>query len=252
MLQGIVRVSDIMDWLDEWAPFSSAEEWDNVGLLAGSADCPVSKIVTALDISPDVVRQAAKAGAELIISHHPVIYSPIKRLEQDNPVYQIARHGISAVAVHTNMDKAAGGVNDILAKTLGLINVRVLEDGFVRVGSLEKKLKPEEFTRFVGKRLGVPVGGVVWAKGGRQISTVAVSGGSGGDFIGGLPCDVDAFVTGELKYHEWPFEPVVTIVAAGHFYTETLISREIAQRLSVAFPDLTVIPAKERCRYDFV
>lgn len=73
MLQGIVRVSDIMDWLDEWAPFSSAEEWDNVGLLAGSADCPVSKIVTALDISPDVVRQAAKAGAELIISHHPVI-----------------------------------------------------------------------------------------------------------------------------------------------------------------------------------
>ena len=63
---------------------------------------------------------------------------------------------------------------------------------------------------------------------------------------------MDAFVTGELKYHEWPFEPVVTIVAAGHFYTETLISREIAQRLSVAFPDLTVIPAKERCRYDFV
>ena len=113
------KVKDILNWLEGWAPTSTAEEWDNVGLLAGSCDTDVTTVVTALDISLDVVNQAAKAGAELIISHHPVIFRPLKRLWLDNPAYLIARHGMSAIAMHTNMDKAAGGVNDILAKGSG-------------------------------------------------------------------------------------------------------------------------------------
>lgn len=251
-MQERITVQTIINWIDKWAPFDSAEDWDNVGLLAGSADSYVTKVITALDISPDVVKQAAKTGAELIISHHPVIFRPIKRLNQDNPVYQIASHGISAIAVHTNMDKAVGGVNDILAKKLGLQNISTTDDQLVRIGSLEKEIEPHAFAKLVGKLLGVPAGGIMWSEGLRPVRTVAVCGGAGGDYINHLPPQADAYVTGELGYHEWPFSSSQTIVSAGHFYTESLISCEIAERLSNAFESLIVTPAKEKCPYNIL
>lgn len=249
---GKYKVKDILNWLESWAPTSTAEEWDNVGLLAGSCDAEVTTVVTALDISSDVINQAAKAGAELIISHHPVIFRPLKRLWQDNPAYLIARHGMSAIAMHTNMDKAAGGVNDILAKRLGLREVVVLNDGLVRQGILETEMEPEEFAKMVKERLGVPDGGIMWAKGRRKVRTAALCSGAGGDYVNDLPASCDAYITGELRHHEWPLSPEATIVAAGHFYTEYIIAAEMAERLSQEFKGLTVIPANEQCPYSFL
>ncbi len=246
------KVKDILNWLEGWAPTSTAEEWDNVGLLAGSCDTDVTTVVTALDISLDVVNQAAKAGAELIISHHPVIFRPLKRLWLDNPAYLIARHGMSAIAMHTNMDKAAGGVNDILAKRLGLREVVVLNDGLVRQGVLDTGMEPEEFAKMVKERLGVPDGGIMWSKGSRKIRTVAVCSGAGGDYVNDLPQNSDAYVTGELRHHEWLYPAESTIVAAGHFYTEQIIAAELAERLTHEFKGLTVITACERCPYNFL
>lgn len=107
------------------APFHTQEKWDNSGLLVGRGDAPVTGVLLTLDITPAAVEEAVRQGAELIVSHHPVIFQPLKRLDPDSPVYRMVQNGISAVCAHTNLDKAYGGVNDCLSERLGLKNVRV-------------------------------------------------------------------------------------------------------------------------------
>lgn len=251
-MQTDVTVESIFNWLNGWAPFSGAEEWDNTGLLVGSMDAPVKRVMVSLDVTPEVIGQAAEYGAELMISHHPLIFRPISRLQGGEPPYLLARYGISAIAAHTNLDKANGGVNDILAARLGLHDISAAEDGLCRVGSLANEMRPHDFAGFVGSRLGVPDGGIKWCNGGRPVRTVAVCGGSGGDFLPSLPPNADAFVTGELRYHDWPANPARTIVAAGHFYTEIIVVKSLAERLAGAFPEIQVIAAKEQCPYRII
>lgn len=247
-----VTVGMIFGQLDTWAPRESAEDWDNVGLLVGSAAAPVTKVLTALDISPLVAEQAAEAGAELIVSHHPVIFHPLKALDAGDVPYRLARRGIAAICLHTNLDRAKGGVNDVLAGMLGLRNVAAAGGGFCRVGTLPEKKEPGEFAAFVGDRLRVPKGGIQWTGGTRAVRTVGVCSGAGGDYVFPLLPEVDAVVTGELHYHEWPQAADKTVVAAGHFYTEVPIAETLAAYLSERFPELSVEAAKERCPYRFL
>ncbi|MDD3692722.1 MAG: Nif3-like dinuclear metal center hexameric protein [Oscillospiraceae bacterium] len=251
-MNSAVTVADILNWLDGWAPFSSAEEWDNVGLLVGCTDTPVTKVLFSLDITPEVVMHAAKLGAELIISHHPVIFNPLKKLESNTPPYLLARHGIAVIAAHTNLDKAVGGVNDTLASKLLLKDVCEADDGMCRIGTLECEMSPEMFAKHCASMLNVPDGGINWTDGKRPVRTVAVCGGSGGDFLHSLQTQVDAFVTGELNYHDWPANALNTIVAAGHFYTEAPAVEELKNKLQSAFKAIKTYLAHMKCPYQIL
>lgn len=247
-----VTVGKIIEKLNSWAPFESAEKWDNVGLLVGDTQAPVTKVMTSLDVSPFVIEQAAHAGAELIVSHHPVIFNPLKKLDSGDIPYRLARLGIAAVGLHTNLDKAKGGVNDVLAELLGLEELYTAGDGLCRIGILAEKKEPTEFATYVGRCLQVPKGGIQWMGGNRAVRTVGVCSGAGGDYLLSLLPLADAFVTGELHYHEWPPTADKTVVAAGHFYTEVPIAEALAAYVSEAFPELEVKAAKEHCPYRFL
>lgn len=244
-----VTVADILKWMDEQAPFSQAEEWDNVGLLVGCSDTRISRVTVALDVSRSVIEQAVQSGAGLIISHHPVIFNPIKKLEPDSIPYLLARHEIASIAAHTNLDKAAGGVGDTLAARIGLKNITVAEDGLCRIGTLETEMPPDVFYRYVVSKLDIPDGGAVWSEGRIPVRTVAVCGGAGGDRINDILPIVDAFVTGEIHYHEWPLSACKTIIAAGHYHTEILAMCALKDKLKAAFGWLTVDMARTGCPY---
>lgn len=250
MADHFITVNDILEFLDNWADLSTAEEWDRVGLQIGSPYKTVKQVMTALDITPAVVEQAASLGVDLLISHHPVIFQPLTMLNETQVPYWLVKYGIASIAMHTNMDKAAGGVNDALAAQLGLTRVSVAKDGYCRIGSLPEPLSPHDFAAWTAQRLGIPEGGIQWMKGGRPIQTVAVCSGAGGDFLAGIADRVDAFVTGELHYHEWPAPSGTTILAAGHYYTECDIKLWMARRLQEQFPSLKVTAAGDACPFE--
>jgi len=124
---------EILNYLNQWAPPETAEGWDNVGLLADSGETEVTALMVALDVTPAAVEAAGRAGASLIVSHHPLIFKPLSRL--DGLPYRLAAAGLSVFSAHTNLDKAPGGVNDALAAALGLVRVRTAAD--------EKPLSPK-------------------------------------------------------------------------------------------------------------
>ena len=156
----MTKVKNIYEFLDGWAPFSTAMSFDNAGLLAGNAEEEVQTVLLALDITPDVVREAVSCGAQLIVSHHPVIFDPLKRLTPDSAPWLLARHAIAAICAHTNLDLAPGGVNTCLAARLGLANVRPLSmdppSGLPEAlcGELPAAMEPREFALHVKNALG--------------------------------------------------------------------------------------------------
>lgn len=113
-------VRDVYNYIDEIAPFDTAMDFDNCGMLVGNYSEVINKVLLSLDITPDVVKEAKKLGANLIISHHPVIFNPIKRLDSNSVPYLLAKNGISAICAHTNLDMADCGVNTALADLLGI------------------------------------------------------------------------------------------------------------------------------------
>lgn len=233
----MTTVSDIINAIEEAAPLSLAYGWDNPGLLAGSRGAPVSKVLAALDADLSAVREAAREGCEMIVAHHPILFGGTKNICCDSPdgmlVKAIIESGVALYAAHTNMDKAADGINARLAAMLGLKNVRILEPdaaqpdaGMGRVGELEKPLSPEEFCKLVKSALGVPcvrtAGGA-----GLHVSTVGIVSGSGAEYIrDAKAAGCDAFLTGDVKYHEAQnaAELGLFVVDAGHFHTEKIVT----------------------------
>ncbi len=240
----------ILEVLDSKAPFSLAEEWDNVGLLIGSPDREVSRVLVALDATPAAIEAAKSMGAELIVTHHPVIFSPLKALDSGSIPYALAAAGIDVISVHTNADKAIDGVNDILATRLGLNDLRVTEDGFCRIGTLAEPTDATAFAKTVAAALDT----AVRVNGGGTIRTVAVCGGSGGDFITPLAGEIDAFVSGEVRHHQWLEANAlgVTVIEAGHYATEVPIVDTLCRWLQEAFPTLTVTAYYDNAPYDTV
>ena len=138
-----MKLRQIVQALDTLCPFSEAEPWDNVGLLCGDAEREVTCAAVCLDVTPEVIAEAVRAGAQLVISHHPVIFRPLSALTADSMAYALVRANLAAVAVHTNLDKAAGGVGDTLVQALGLCPGRS-EDPLLRIGYTARELTPEE------------------------------------------------------------------------------------------------------------
>ena len=229
-------VGDIYNALDAFCPFDVHEQWDNVGLLVGESSAQVTKAAVVLDITPDAVERAHEARAQLIISHHPVIFHPIKNLGAHDPVYLLAKYGMNAICAHTNLDCADGGVNDVLAQCLGLENVRKIPSPnagtmLLRAGELKEELSPKRFAELVSQRLCCHVR---YCDGGRSIKRVALCGGAGGEFFSdALAFGCEALVSGDVAHHEFLGAAAcrVTLVAAGHFETENPVVKTIFEYL---------------------
>lgn len=242
-------VREIERALYELAPRELAMEWDNVGLLVGSPDREVGRVLVALDVTESAAAEAADLGAELIIAHHPVMncaWAPVQTLRDDTPqgslLTTLVRRNLSAICMHTNLDAAQRGVNDLLAKALHLADpVPLHESGIGRHGFLPEPMALPEFVRFVSQTLGC--NGVRYAGTGRPVSHVAVGGGACGDFENdAIAAGCDTFVTSDLSYHQFldAAGKGITLIDAGHFPTEDLICGEIVSYLSARFPQLAV------------
>ncbi len=244
-----MTVQDIFDFLNERAPFATAEEWDNPGLLVGDPHGEVKRVLVALDATDGAVGTGVALGAALLVSHHPVIFAPLKRLKADSLPYRLAAEGISLIAAHTNLDKAQDGVNDTLAQRLGLENVTIAEDGYTRIGVLPSEMTAKDFAAHVADVLDTPVR----YAGESPVTTVAVCGGGGGDFISGCVGLCDAYVTGEVKHHEWlAAADQVNVVEAGHYATEVPVVDTLATWLEEADPTLPVTVYRDGNPYDVI
>lgn len=235
-----VTVQEILQELKAFAPPELACSWDNVGLLV-DAGRPVEKVLTALDITADVVREAAAAGCQLIVSHHPVIFDPMKHISAEDVPAMLLQNGISGICMHTNLDAAPGGVNDTLADLLGMSreNRRNFADNCGRIGTVETTTVAE-IAKFCAETLH---SGVKFVESGKPVSCLAeVSGGGGSYLQEAIDEGADCLVTGEAAHHIALLakQKGVGLVVAGHWGTEQGIADVLAARLHTAFPQLEV------------
>lgn len=239
----MARICDIYDIINAVAPFASQLSFDNSGLLVGDGSTEVTRALVCLDITEAVAQEAESVNANLIISHHPVIFNPIKALNSRDAAYVLARKGIAALCCHTNLDLSpVCGVNVALASRLGLRNVRAEdvfgEESVLFSGELEREMEPREFAGFAKEKL--EAGAVQLVDGGRPVRKVFLCSGAGGEEVAHAACrGADAFLTGELKHHE-ALEAAklgLTCVAAGHYETEKPFAAFLAAYLKKRFPD---------------
>ena len=252
-------VADILSFLDTLAPPAMKMDWDNVGLLCGNRDTPVSRVLVALDPFEDVCREAERWGAQLIVTHHPLIFDPLKSVTDETSVGRcvrlLCRSGISAVNAHTNLDCAPGGVNDCLARTLGLTDVQVItpmgtddqgrEWGLLRAGFVPEQ-PLEAFLTTVKTRLGCE--GLRYVSGGKPVCRVAVGGGACADGIfEAAAAGCDTLVTSDIKYNQFwdALELGLTLIDAGHFETENPVCAVLAAHLRAEFADIPVVLAEK-------
>ena len=238
------RVIDFYNFIDSIAPFETQESWDNSGFLVGSGEKEVKKVLVALDATEDVLNEAAEKGAELIITHHPVIFGALKEFHPKNIAFLAAEKGIAIISAHTCLDIADGGVNDCLAAALELENVVKVDDGegLMRMGELEESLSCEEFVKYVAGKLNV--GGIKYTPTDKKIRKVAVCGGSGGDLYPfAIKAGADAFVTANIKHNQWieMRRKGFCVLDAGHFCTENTVIEPLAKKLSAYFSDAEII-----------
>ena len=255
----MVKCQDVMQAMERIAPRRLAEEWDNPGLLVGSPHDEVRKILVALDVREETVERAIEDGCDLIVAHHPLIFRALKALRTDDAtgckIARLIKADIAVFAAHTNLDSAAGGVNDVLAERLELHDVAPLvegaadsEPGLGRIGSLRAEFSLEDFAALVKEKLGLSSMRIACA-GERRISRVALCGGSGAEFVGRAAAKgADAYVTGDVKYHdaERAIGLGIHILDAGHFATEQPIVARLAERLKKELGDGVEIVAETK------
>lgn len=245
----MILVQEIVALLESTAPLTLAESWDNVGLLCGDRQHEVRKVLCALDITEQVVEEAIKRDVQLIVAHHPVIFTSVSRVTADDVTGRILRkaiqHDIALICMHTNADCAQGGVNDALASALFLTNVINMEAGdngmLGRVGDLPRQMQPREFALYVKECL--RAGGVRFCDGGKPIQRVAVGGGACGKMMDyAVAKGADAFVIGDCSYDlmQRAQSLGLTLTDAGHFPTENPVAAAFADQVKSAFPSLTV------------
>lgn len=249
----MTTVGDILKFVETLAPPYMKMDWDSVGLNCGHLGAPVTKILVALDPFYETCREAKKFGAELIITHHALLWRPgfitDATAAGENTLFLI-ENGIACINAHTNLDCAPGGVNDTLAQVLGLSDVAVIdpagtdgagrEYGLLRAGVLDAQ-PLAHFLAAVKARLGCP--GIRYVDAGRDVHRVAVGGGACGSELEAVArAGCDTFVTADVKYNTFrdAYDLGINLIDAGHFYTENPVCAVLAREISAAFPQIEV------------
>ncbi len=248
-----MKIYDIISEMEKIAPPSLAESWDNSGFLLGDETRAVSRVFICLEINSKTLRQALAFGAELIITHHPLIFKPLANIRESDPTGRLVRtlikSDIAVYSMHTNFDKADGGMNDLLAEALGLEDIRPYtekeygeNENIGRVGILDPPMSLEDFSAFVKATLGCTTLRTV-GNPDEDITTVALCSGSGGDLmLNALRADADVYVTGDISHHDaqTASEIGLNIIDAGHFETENIICPFLMEYFEDNFPDLQI------------
>lgn len=223
--------------LERLAPYSQAEAWDNCGLQAGSPAQIVTGCLVALDVTMEAIRQAEVMGANLIVTHHPLIFRPLSAIPGGDRICRLIAGGIASISAHTNLDRAAGGVNDALCAALSLSEPKALDSG-MRLGLLPAEMTLPELAEYVRKRLGAPA---VEYLGEGTVRRAAVFSGAGGDaWEEAKAASADVLITGEVKHNEWidAWNHRFPLAAAGHHATEQVVLGPLARYLSSCFPEM--------------
>lgn len=218
--------SEIVDHITKLFPDSLAEAYDNTGLILGSTSSMVDKVLVCLDITNDIVTEAIDIGAQMIVSHHPLIFKPIKNISYDSKptstLVGIIKENINVYSLHTNFDNACSGMNDILADKFDLKNINKFEGGTGRYGELASPTTLKTFAQFVKQLLGadyVKVTGDI----NKMIRRVGIVGGAGSDFIvSAVNAGCDVLLTGDLKHHNAldALDNSIALIDGSHYFTE--------------------------------
>ena len=256
-----MKVSEVTEILDKWMPRSIAEDFDNVGLLIGDSNSEVKNILVTLDTTSNVIDEAIDNNCNLIISYHPIIFNDLKKVTLDSgyvqkSVIKAVKNNISVYAIHTSLDNHAKGISYFLSKKIGLKNTSVLipkknHDSNLKLGmgikgKLEKPLEEDDFFNLLKDKLNLKYLRHS-VKLNRKVSKVSVVAGSGSFAIkDSLDCNVDAFITSDLKYHNF-FEAdnETLLIDIGHYESENHIKLIIKDFLIKNLPNFTILLSKE-------
>lgn len=253
-------IREIDAFISETAPKNLSEPWDNDGvMLCENQDENVQKIVTCLEINDKVIKEALAFGAQLIITHHPFIFHPLKNVCENTykSLYTLMKNGISVLSYHTRLDAACGGVNDTLCEKIGLIDVKefITENvAMGRVGKLTKSMDCEQFADHLKKALGVGAMRCAVPDKNKKISSVAVVGGGGKDFIYQASKIADAYVSADFSHNTFidAKELGLCIFDAGHYYTENPIAQKICTMLEKKFEAISILVSDSVCPYEIL
>lgn len=239
-----VKVKDIFNFLNKLYPVDTACDFDNPGLLIGDTNAEITNALLSLDCTFETVNKAITENCQLIITHHPVIFSPLKSITAGTVAYALIRNNISVISMHTNLDMGDGGVNDCLCKALSLSNITpyTADDGYLlKCGILPSPLSAENFAKQIKNVLG---GRVKYVDGGKEIRKVLVCSGSGGDFINdAINGGYDALVTADIKHHCFLIaqDNNISLFDAGHYNTEDIVIKPLKEILQKEFPAISFI-----------
>lgn len=258
-----MKVIDIIELIEKVCPKNLAYPWDNVGLLCGDENKEIKNVLVTLDTNVNVVKEALSSGADMIVSHHPILLGGIKKIDYKTPAGQMLKllieNNIPVFAAHTNMDTAKNGINDALANLFNITEVKIIEQhtdnpdaGLGRYGKLKSPLKLSELAQITKQSLNTPC---VRVSGNTDtvISTLAVASGSCSEIIPAakaLGCD--AIITGDMKYHNTIdyTEEGICIIDAGHYPTETIVMDIFADILKDT--GLNIIKSKNKDIFQFI
>lgn len=239
-----MKISEILQFFEALAPFDTQAQWDNSGFLTGDKNSDVSRILVCLDVTRRELEYAKKNNCGLIVSHHPVIFKAKKSFTAGDVPFDAAVNGISIISLHTNLDKASGGVNDTLCEILGFPFKKIpapVSDGFLNIVELPEKMPVKEFAGLLKKKLH---GNISYNEGSGEVKRIGVCSGSGAEFMwDAFDLSCDAFLTGEAHYHEFLDAEAtgLALFTAGHFETEEPVVKVLSQKIRNTFTDLEVI-----------
>lgn len=253
-----ILISDVIQFLESLAAPALAEEWDNVGLLLGDAGSPIDSVMTCLTLTPDVAAEAVGRNAGLVVTHHPILFRAVKRLTTDTPegrmLLELIRAGVAVYSPHTSFDNGVGGINQWMAKQLGLTAIAPLRPrddspsaGSGRWGELPEVLSWPEFQTHVLAKFPIERFQSVGAND-RSIRRVGIACGAAAEFLRDahrLGCE--AFITGEARFHDGleARSLGIGLVLLGHYASERPALEMLAQQLAEQFPRLTTWASEE-------
>lgn len=237
------KVKDIYQWLDEVAPFETQAEFDNCGLQVGSMEQPVSSVLLCLDLTHDIIKEAIEIGAQCIVAHHPLIFSPIRSLNLDDHVPKLLsaliKHDIALVAAHTNLDQSAQYSPGVAtAHLLGLKDIEKADD-YAVVGNFQPAISPRDLQTMIVERLHSPA--LMFAEADVLVSRLAIGGGAYSEGMdAALLAGAQAYLTGEVKHHHAVIaqEAGLILYEGGHFATEAPLLAPLALGLQTAMDAL--------------
>ncbi len=244
-----MKVKDIASAIESFAPLSIQESWDNSGLIIGSPEQEVHGVLLGFDCTADLVDEAVERGADMIVTHHPLIFGGIKKISPEDPVglavMKAAAAGVAVYAAHTTADKVLGGVSGAMARRLELKDIQVLDEepggyGLGAVGNLATPMSGVQFIEYVKSKFGLKMVRCSHVPD-VPVSRVAMCGGSGGSLIDNARgAGAQAYLCGDISYHHFFTTKDFMVIDIGHFEGEVEIVEILFSLLRKKFPNFAI------------